>query len=239
MASNPTTPTRPVSAREGTPTAVFDVIGTLFTLHRPMTRLVELGAPQDTLELCFAQALRDAFAWSLAGAYRPLAEFLRASLVRTLRSRGVSEQEVDAVMETFAGLDPADGAAKACQILSEAGWRLMALTNGSEGSTRALLGRADMEGLFTAVRSADQVKRFKPHPDVYMMAEREAGDGPVWLIAAHAWDIAGAARAGIRTCWISGLEGEYLDAYPAPDIRADGLVVAARKLVGAGSVAAA
>ena len=65
-------------------TIAFDIIGTCFNLSVPRRRLKELGAPDETLELWFAQTLRDAFALSHAGGYRPLKELLSAELPRTL-----------------------------------------------------------------------------------------------------------------------------------------------------------
>ncbi|MBD1934671.1 MULTISPECIES: hypothetical protein [Cyanophyceae] len=70
-------------------TVVFDIIGTCFSLDKPRQRLVELGAPSHALELWFAQTLRDAFALSHAGSYRPLKEVLEAELPRTLKVLGI------------------------------------------------------------------------------------------------------------------------------------------------------
>ena len=42
-------------------TAVFDIIGTCFSLEKPRRALTRLGAPEHALELGFAQALRDSF----------------------------------------------------------------------------------------------------------------------------------------------------------------------------------
>lgn len=61
------------------------MIGTCFSLNKPKQRLVELGAPAHTLQLWFAQALRDAFALSHAGGYQPLKQILEAELPRTLK----------------------------------------------------------------------------------------------------------------------------------------------------------
>jgi 2-haloacid dehalogenase len=76
---------------------VFDIIGTCFSLDKPRQRLVELGAPPHALELWFAQTLRDAFALSHAGSYRPLEEVLEAELPRTLKVLGI---EADAQMRS-------------------------------------------------------------------------------------------------------------------------------------------
>src|SRR4028119_40666 len=76
---------------------IFDIIPTCFSLDKPRERLVELGVPPHALELWFAQTLRDAFALSHAGSYRPLKEVLEAELPRTLKVLGI---EADAQMRS-------------------------------------------------------------------------------------------------------------------------------------------
>jgi 2-haloacid dehalogenase len=51
------------------------------------------------------------------------------------------------------------------------------------------------------------------------------------MVASHAWDIMGAAHAGLRSAWISGFEGEYPAIWPDPDIIAPGLEDAARAII--------
>jgi 2-haloacid dehalogenase len=86
-----------------------------------------------------------------------------------------------------------------------------------------LLERAGVRERFAALLSCDEVRRTKPHPEVYALARREA-EGELWLVAAHAWDVAGALMAGLRGAFVSEQEGSYLeDVYPPPDVSAAGL----------------
>lgn len=216
------------------PTVAFDVIGTLFSLDRPREALVELGAPSAALGLWFAQTLRDAFAWSHAGRYRPLKDVLEAALPRTLAGFGVDADpdRVAAVVASFGELDPQPGAEEAVSMLAEAEWHLLTLTMGSAESIDRLLSRAGMRQHFAELLSCDAIATTKPHPDVYAMARERAG-GELWMFAAHAWDIAGAAAAGLKTVYVTALEKRYLSIYPPPDIQADDLVSAARALLAA------
>jgi 2-haloacid dehalogenase len=211
--------------------AVFNVIGTLFSLDRLRSELGRLGARDAALELWFAQSLRDYFAFSHAGGYVPLKDVLEAALPRAL---SVVEIEITParaaeVVEQMASLEPATGAAEACSTLRGAGWTLVALSNGSLENTTKLLEGAGLAEHFASIRSCDEVKTSKPARATYELA-LEAADGEAWMIAAHAWDLAGAKQAGLRTAWIRGVESEYLSAYPPPDIEAAGLPDAARKL---------
>jgi 2-haloacid dehalogenase len=219
------------------PTAAFDIIGTLFTLDRPRRVLVRLGGPPHAVDLWFAETMRDAFAWSLTGGYRSLKEVLEATLPRALSALGLPAGPAHrgAVLHSMTELDAAEGAQEACAAMRMAGWRLFALTNYSEESTADLLNRAGMLGHFEALLSADRVGKTKPHPEVYEMARRRAGpdgdEGNLWLVAAHAWDVAGAARAALRTAWISRSEGQYLAVYPKPDVIARDPSEAASRMI--------
>lgn len=203
-----------------TGTVVFDIIGTCFSLKKVEAALANIGAAPPALELWFSQSLRDAFALSLSGGYQPLKAILQAELPRTLQQLGVQAsppQGVEQIVASFGELEPQPGFVDLVVRLADEGWRIVALTNSSAESTRKLLQRAAVAHHFSALLSCDSVEKTKPHPDVYAMARREA-EGEFWMVAAHAWDIAGAARAGFRTVFVTKLETGYLEVYPKPDL---------------------
>ena len=210
---------------------VFDIIGTCFSLEKPRQRLIELGAPNYALELWFSQALRDAFAFSHAGKYQPLKQILEAELPRTLKLLEIdfNTEQLSKIMATFSKLELQPSATEAFETLTQEGWKIVALTNGSEESTRNLLQSAGVQQYFTEVYSCDAIAVTKPHRDVYKMIQNNLQD--VWLVAAHAWDIAGAINVGMKTAFVSQLEKDYLEVYPQPQIIVDSLIEAARQII--------
>jgi 2-haloacid dehalogenase len=100
----------------------------------------------------------------------------------------------------------------ALRRLGDAGLRLASLTNSTEEVARAQLEHAGLIDLFELVLSADTVRRLKPAPEPYRMAAERLGVavGEIRLIAAHAWDVAGAARAGCVTAFVAR-PGKALD----------------------------
>lgn len=212
--------------------AVFDIIGTSFSLDKPRRALSALGAPEHALELWFGQTLRDSFALSHAGGYAPLKEVLAAELPRTLGLLGIEagDANLKSVLSTFTELDPRPDLVETVELLHGAGWRLLALTMGAEEATRGLLDRAGIASRFAACLSVDSIQVTKPNPAAYQLARTEQA-AETWMLAAHAWDIAGAARAGLRTAFITSVEGAYLRVYPEPDIVAGSLLEAAKALL--------
>lgn len=211
---------------------VFDIIGTCFSLEKPQQQLKELGAPTRAVELWFAQALRDAFAFSHAGGYKPLKEILQAQLPRTLQSLEIEldSEQLARVTETLSELELQPKAKEAFEILIESGWKIVALTNGSKDSTHKLLERATVQKYFSEVYSCDAIAVTKPHPDVYRLIPTENLEN-VWMVAAHAWDIAGAIGVGMKTAFVSQLENSYLEVYPQPPIIVENLLQAAEQII--------
>lgn len=215
-----------------TKTVALDMIGTTFSLDRLGRELAERGAPAEALPLLFAQTLREYFASSHAGSYLPLRDVLRSSLHRLFASRGtqMTDGEIEAVVSTLAELDPSTGAANALTLLNEAGIEVIALTNGGMSLMEALLERAGFSHLVGRIISCDDLGISKPHPAVYEAA-RKVSSGELWMVAAHAWDVMGAARASLRTAWISAIEKEYPEIFPAPDVIASDLEDAAQAII--------
>lgn len=214
-------------------TVAFDIIGTCFSLERPRQALAAIGAPPGLFDTWFAQSQRDYFALSHAGGYAPLREVMRAQLPRTLAAAGVphSPHDISNVVAAFSQLDPRPELAAALQHLRDRGWTTIALTNGGVEATQALLEGGGVAGLYDQVFSCDSIQISKPNAAVYgLVTERPGGEG-AWMVAAHAWDLAGAARAGLRTAFIPSDEPGWLDVYPEPDLTATDLLDAARRIV--------
>ena len=211
---------------------VFDIIGTCFSLEKPRQQLIKLGAPDFALELWFSQALRDAFALSHAGGYQPLKEILQAQLPRTLRTFEIEldSEQLSRVIKTLGELELQPTATEAFEVLDKFGWHIVTLTNGSKDSTLNLLERVNVRKYFSEVYSCDAIAKTKPHPDVYQIISAD-NLANVWMVAAHAWDIAGAIRVGMKTAFVSQLEKDYLDIYPQPQIVAKNLLEAASQII--------
>ncbi len=89
--------------------------------------------------------------------------------------------------------------------LREAGIRLGALTNSTQQVADAQIDNSGLRECFDQVLSADTVRRLKPAPEPYRMAAENLGVevGQVRLVAAHAWDVAGAMQAGCSAAFVA------------------------------------
>ena len=171
----------------------------------------------------------------ITGEYVDFTRLARASLDMTAQKRGTAlasthEAEIMAAMETL----PAHrDAAEALSMLREAGLRLAALSNSTLRSTETHLRHAGLAGYFEMILSVDEVQRYKPARDAYAYAAERLGVplAEIRLVAAHSWDIAGAAAAGCATGFVARPGQPLNPAGTAPDVQAVDLVALAGKLV--------
>lgn len=216
------------------PTMVaFDIIGTVFPLEPLRPSIIALGMPPAGLEGWFAAGCRDAFAMAAVGDYEPFTTVLEASLEVVLAEQGlkVSADKRKAVVQQLETLCPRDGALEAFAILAEAGIRIMALSNGARLATKGLLAQCGLNDIVDEIVSVDEVKLTKPRMEVYLHAAKKAGiePGELALVAAHSWDINGAARAGLVTAYLDA-DRPLSSAMRTPDLKGSALPDLSRQL---------
>src|SRR5690349_20038002 len=111
------------------------------------------------------------------------------------------EASPDALREGMARLPPHPDTRPALEALRERGDTLAALTQSVPDVLERQLANAGIRELLDLALSVDAVRRFKPAPESYRHACERHGVDPAdaTMVAAHAWDVAGAAAAGMAT----------------------------------------
>jgi 2-haloacid dehalogenase len=127
------------------PVLVFDVNETLSDLTPLRARFEDIGAPGYLLATWFAGVLRDGFALTAAGAYADFADVARDGVRAVLSGlegwAGDSEAAARHILDGFSDLDVHPDVPDGIRKLSEAGYRLTAMTNGSIALTERLWTR--------------------------------------------------------------------------------------------------
>ncbi|MBI3635906.1 MAG: haloacid dehalogenase type II [Candidatus Rokubacteria bacterium] len=219
------------------PVAVaFDVVGTLFALDPLAARMRDTGLGADAVGEWFSRFLRDAMALDAAGLYVPFRQVGAATLEVMIAERHVTSGPamVDQILGALAELPPHPDVRPAFECLKGAGIRIAALTNGGAEATKKLLARAQLDAFVERIISIDEVRHWKPRREVYLHAAQSLGVAPeaLALVAAHAWDICGATRAGLVTAWVARKETVFHAAMATPTLKAADLVEAVTALAG-------
>jgi len=188
------------------------------------------------LDAALDEAILLSMAETLSGGYRPLPELLEAALVRRAGGR---QDGIDEALRRASRMPAYPDASAALGRLQTAGLGTAVLTNSATDQAKQALRGAGLEVELTV--GSDQVRAFKPDPRVYNRWLQAAGVAPqrACMVSAHAWDLMGAARVGMRTAWVSQRERLLLETVPEPDVRAESLEQAAAgisRLAGAAHV---
>lgn len=108
----------------------------------------------------------------------------------------------------------------ALERLRAAGHTLMVFSNGTRAMIESVLAAAGIADPFEDVVSVEEVRRFKPAPEVYRHAAGRLGReiGEAWLVSANPFDVIGAASAGMRTAWVDRSGAAFDPLGPEPKL---------------------
>lgn len=206
---------------------LFDVNETLLNLEPLEESIDAVLLENGASKLWFTTMLQYSLVLTVSGEYRALSEIGAATLQMMARNRDVVLSEADAkeALKPMLGLPPHADVRHALERLKASGFRMATLTNSSTNASKAQLENAGIADLFERQLSVETIGKFKPHRDVYQWAANEMASSPgeCMLVAAHAWDVAGAAWAGMQTAFIGRAGNRVFSLAQTPTIGASDL----------------
>jgi 2-haloacid dehalogenase len=181
----------------------FDVNETLLDLGALDPLFERAFGSAAVREQWFSQMLQLAFVGGLTGRYLDFSAAQRAALEMLAERHGVEPDQ--AILDGMRTLPPHPEVADALDALRAGGFTLAALTNSPLDVAQDQLRNAGIADRFDAILSADQVRALKPRPEPYGLVAQTFGVplGDVRLVAAHAWDVAGALAAGCAAAFVA------------------------------------
>lgn len=186
----------------------FDVNETLLDLGNVGKSVSKaLGGRDELVPYWFTTMLHYSLVGNVTGEYNSFAEIGIASLEMIANQQNIKltpEQARTAVLTPFRDLAPHKDVVEGLKKLRAMGFTMITLTNSSDAGIAAQLKNANLAQYFDGSLTVQNLRTFKPDLKVYEWAQKEMNVAPedAMLIAAHAWDIAGADKAGWKTGFI-------------------------------------
>ncbi len=214
---------------------VFDVNETLLDLRALDPEFQRVFGDVSVRTQWFGQFLQSALVTIATHSYVAFGTIGDAALEMTATRRGVtlSAEDRAKILGGIRTLPPHPEVRDALARLKNAGLRLATLTNSTAQVAEAQMQNSGLAEFFERILSADEVKHLKPAPEPYRMAAEKLGVSveEVRLVAAHAWDVAGALRAGCAAAFVAR-PGMVLDPLaPQPDILGEDLREVAEQIL--------
>jgi 2-haloacid dehalogenase len=186
---------------------VFDVNETLLDLGALDPHFERIFGDASTRQAWFGQFLALWLTEMVTGEYKDFGTIGGGALEMVAERQGVdlSEEDKQQILGGMQELPPHPEVVENLSRLRDAGIRLAALTNSTQQVADAQIDNSGLREYFEQVLSADAVERLKPSPEPYRMAAGSLGVevGQVRLVAAHAWDVVGAMRAGCAAAFVA------------------------------------
>jgi len=186
---------------------VFDVNETLLDLGALDPHFETAFGDAGARRAWFLQLLQSALVATVTGSYSDFGQVGGAALDMVAEREGLdlSDGDRQKILGGMRELPPHPEVAESLDRLRDAGLRLATLTNSTKQVAQAQMENSGLRDYFEQILSADSVRRLKPAPEPYRMAAESLGVevGQVRLVAAHAWDVAGALRAGCAAAFVA------------------------------------
>ncbi len=201
---------------------VFDVNQTMLDLNALRPHFLRAFGDAKALDEWFTLLLHYSLVVTVADDYSDFGTVGRAVLEMLASNKGVkvSPDDANRILQGMLTLPAYPEVADSLKQLKAAGFRMVTLTNSSPAAVKAQLQNAGLSNFFEESISVEIVHRFKPDVQVYRAAAAHLGARPeeLRLIAAHAWDVYGAMKAGWQAAFVARSGISFFPLGPKPDI---------------------
>ena len=189
-------------------TLAFDVYGTLINTDGVVVTLRKhIGdiAPQFSRTWREKQ-LEYTFRRGLMRNYEPFDTCVKNALdyASSYFNITLNQKTKDELINAYNNLSAFDDVESGLASLNSAGFRIFAFSNGSPDTVELLLNNANIRSYFLDIVSVDEIKSYKPNPDVYshFLTRADALRESTWLVSSNPFDVIGAVSYGMQAAWI-------------------------------------
>jgi 2-haloacid dehalogenase len=201
-----------------TPHAIaFDVYGTLIDTHG-LVSLFEAfaGEKAEALSILWRQKqLEYSFRRALMRRYCSFAECTAQALEFACDSFRIklSDSQRQELLDGYRRLPAFPDVVNGLERARKAGFRMYAFSNGLASDVASLLDHARIREFFIDIVSVDEIRSFKPEPEVYRHFMHRAASVPerTWLVSSNPFDVTGARAVGIKALWVRRSASSVID----------------------------
>jgi len=185
----------------------FDVYGTLINTQGVLILLEEMLEDKALLfsDTWRAKQLEYTFRRGLMKRYAGFSVCTKDALNYTCEALSVALTlaQKHQLLESYKTLPPFYDVEEGLSQLQQK-YQLVAFSNGEKESVESLLNNANIKHYFTDIVTADEIKTFKPNPDIYkhLINRTHTKANNTWLISSNSFDVIGAKSFGLNAAWI-------------------------------------
>ncbi|KAL1303289.1 hypothetical protein AAFC00_006695 [Neodothiora populina] len=212
----------------------FDAYGTLLSTESIAKKLAgHFGQDKATTIAATWRKYQLEYTWrsNSMKQYEDFSKITLRSLRHALAESAVSldQKAIDELMEAYNSLSIFPDVAPALTAISKAsGLHAVVFSNGTHDMVSSSVNKSpDLSpyaSVFKDIVVVEEIKCFKPDPEVYYHLARKVGKNPdtdmgsMWLISGNPFDVVGARTVGMKALWVDRAGNGWQDELVAGDV---------------------
>ncbi len=186
---------------------IFDAYGTLFDVNSAAKKCKNKIGGKWELFSNYWRSTQLEYTWirSLMGRYQDFWKVTEESLNKSMKVFQIDATMKDELLNLYKVLSTFPEVRRTLKKLKEKNYKLAILSNGTPSLLNELVSSNNLESIFDDVLSVEDVKIYKPHPNVYKIPIKkyQIEKNQVLYLSSNTWDVSAAGNFGFNAVWVN------------------------------------
>ena len=186
---------------------IFDAYGTLFDVNSAAKKCKnKIGEKWEPFSNYWRTTQLE-YTWlrSLMGRHQDFWEITEESLDKSMKIFKIDRSMKDELLDLYKVLSTFPEVKETLKKLKEKNYKLAILSNGTPSLLKELVSSNNLESIFDDVLSIEEVKIYKPHPNVYNIPIKkyQIEKNQFAYLSSNTWDVSAAGNFGFNAVWVN------------------------------------
>ena len=204
---------------------IFDAYGTLFDVNSAAEKCKnKIGEKWEPFSNYWRTTQLE-YTWlrSLMGRHQDFWEVTEQSLDKSMKIFKIDTSMKDELLDLYKVLSTFPEVKETLKKLKEKNYKLAILSNGTPSLLKELVSSNNLESIFDDVLSIEEVKIYKPHPNVYNIPIKkyQIEKNQFVYLSSNTWDVSAAGNFGFNAVWVNRNKNIFdnLDYKPIAEVK--------------------
>ena len=204
---------------------IFDAYGTLFDVNSAAEKCKSRIGDKWEPFANYWRTTQLEYTWlrSLMKRHKDFWKVTEESLDKSMKVFKIDSSMKNELLDLYRVLSTFKEVNETLKKLKEKKYKLAILSNGNSDLLYELVKSNNLENIFDDILSVEEVKTYKPHPDVYNIPIKkfQVERDEVAYLSANTWDVSAAGNYGFNAVWVNRNDSIFdnLDYIPQHQIK--------------------
>ena len=186
---------------------IFDAYGTLFDVNSAAEKCKDKIGDKWEGFANYWRTTQLEYTWlrSLMKRHKDFWQITEDSLDKSMKIFKINTSMKNELLDLYRVLSTFPEVSETLKILKEKKYKLAILSNGTPSLLKELVSSNNLENIFDDVLSVEEVKTYKPHPNVYSIPIKkyQIEKNQFAYLSANTWDVSAAGNFGFNAVWVN------------------------------------